>query len=420
MKSYQDLYKKAVDASVKNDLKGFIHGDNEAEDMDEHQLDCLLNPAKHPAVVRLAKCTCNNEEKEKCSGVCFYNAISFDQDGNIGISKKNCVGCGDCIDACSQHNLQEIKEVVPIFDMINDENNKVYALIAPAYISQFSPDMTPGKLRSAFKRLGFAGMIEVALFADILTLKEALEFDKEIIDEEDFLLTSCCCPLWVAMIQKVYSRLIPHMPPAVSPMVACGRAIKQLHPDAKTVFIGPCIAKKAEAKQSDVADAVDYVLTFQEVRDIFNAAGIHPEQLAEDLRDHSSEAGRIYARTGGVSEAVKVTVERLMPNRKITLKARQANGVAACKVMLKDVMEGKLDANFLEGMGCVGGCVGGPRALIDMEQGTKNVNEYGKNAAVKSPADNPFVLALLERLGFHTIDSLTEGENMFTRVFQTK
>ena len=414
MESFDSLYQKAVDAAVSNHLKT-LFAQTDDTGFDAHHLDCLFNPKKYPPVVWLGKCDCG--DKDACISVCFYDAISRDDDGNIKISDKDCVGCGDCIESCRSGNLREIKEVVPIFDTINQGKAPVYALIAPAYISQFSAKMTPGKLRSAFKQLGFAGMIEVALFADILTLKEALEFDSAIIREDDFMLTSCCCPMWVAMIRKVYSRLIPHMPPSVSPMVACGRAVKRLHPGVKTVFVGPCIAKKAEARQPDIADAVDYVLTFREAADIFEAARIDLETLEEDLRDHSSAAGRVYARTGGVSEAVQSTVDRLMPDRAIPLKARQANGVTECKALLKDIMNGRIDANFLEGMGCTGGCVGGPRALIQADMGAKHVDEYAGFAQNKTPADNPYVLELLQRLGFDTIQSLTKGDHMFIRSF---
>ena len=187
-------------------------------------------------------------------------------------------------------------------------------------------DVTAGKLRTAFKLAGFYGMIEVALFADILTLKEALEFDRSIHTDKDYMLTSCCCPIWVVMIKKIYHELIPHMPPSVSPMVACGRAIKRIHPEAVTVFIGPCVAKKAEAREADISDAVDYVLTFQEISDVFQKMSIDPSALPEDMRDHSSRGGRIYARTGGVSEAVQDTLNRLKPERNIKLKAIQADG----------------------------------------------------------------------------------------------
>ncbi len=410
MTSFDELYKKVMTAAVKNDIDSLTN-----DDCDTHSLDCLLNPKTHPLVVRLGNCACGDD---KCTNVCFYDALTRDEHGNV-VVMDNCVGCGECITACDAHNLVEIKEVVPIFELIN-KKTPVYALIAPAYLSQFGADMTPGRLRTAFKMLGFAGLIEVALFADILTLKEALEFDAAIKKQEDFILTSCCCPLWVGMIEKVYAELVPHMPPSVSPMVASGRAVKHLHPDAKTVFIGPCIAKKAEARQTDVIDAVDYVLTFREMADIFDAAGIKPNSLEEDLRDHSSAAGRLYARTGGVSEAVEQTVKRIAPGRSLPLKARQANGVPECKSMLKDVIEGKLDANFLEGMGCVGGCVGGPRIIIDKDQGTRNVNAYAARTEEKTPVENPFVFEMLKRLGFDSAESLMQEKNMFMRDFDKK
>jgi iron only hydrogenase large subunit-like protein len=409
-KQYEELYKKAVEMSVNGDISALF----DTPDCDSNALDCLTNPRRHPAVVRLGPCECDGKD---CANVCFYKAITHDAEGHAVISAQDCAGCGDCIKACDAHNLAEIKEVVPIFQDIND-GKQVYALIAPAFLSQFGPDMTPGRLRTAFKNLGFAGMIEVALFADILTLKEALEFDRSVTHEEDFVLTSCCCPMWVAMIQKVYGRLVPHVPPSVSPMVACGRAIKIMHPESRTVFVGPCLAKKAEARIDDIADAVDYVLTFREIHDIFDAAGIVPDTLHEDLRDHSSAGGRMYARTGGVSQAVTDTLNMLRPDRSIPLKSSQGDGVVACKQMLKDIMEGHISANFIEGMGCVGGCVGGPRALIPREEGMKNVDAYAEKAASRTPVNNAFVLELLQSLGFDTIESLLEGENMFTRRFK--
>jgi iron only hydrogenase large subunit-like protein len=198
-------------------------------------------------------------------------------------------------------------------------------------------------------------------------------------------------------------------------MVACGRSIKKVHPDARTVFIGPCIAKKSEAKEPDIRDAVDFVLTFQEVAEIFDVAGINPADMTEDMKDHSSTSGRIYARTGGVSEAVSETVKRLFPNHTIPLVARQGNGVPECKAMLEHIMSGDIDANFMEGMGCRGGCVGGPKAILSVEEGTRNVNEYGETAAYKTPVDNPYVMEMLSRLGFDSVESLLENDNYFIR-----
>lgn len=413
MQSFYDLYNELVQAAMKGELQKEVEAG--IPDLDEHQLDCLLNPQKYAPVWRMDDCTCSDEEKKACEGRCLFDAFHRDEQGNMVIDPDRCVGCSICIDQCKAKKLMESKEVLPLVEVLKEGKKPVYAMIAPAFIGQFSSEVTPGKLRTAFKRLGFAGMVEVALFADILTLKEALEFDRTIQKEEDFLLTSCCCPIWIAMIRRVYDQLVTHVPGSVSPMVACGRSIKLLDPDAVTVFIGPCVAKKAEAKEKDIADAVDYVLTFQEVRDLFDFARIDLRVLEPDERDHSSRAGRIYARSGGVSEAVKNTLNKISPNRKIPLTTSQANGVPECKAMLNRLMEGKADGNFLEGMGCIGGCVGGPKAILNRDEGRRHVNEYGDTAAYETPAENPYVMELLHRLGLPTVESLLEHSDIFTR-----
>lgn len=409
---YNHLAKSSLNGNLDQEVKRF-HKDPETR----HSLDCLLHPEKHPVVWRTADCDCSEEEKAKCASRCLFDALHVDEKGNVSVDVDQCVGCSQCIDRCKAEHLAASKDVLPVLAAIKEEDRPVYAIIAPAFLSQFSNHVTPGKLRSAFKQLGFTGMVEVALFADILTLKEALEFDATVQTDQDFLLTSCCCPMWIAMIRKVYHQLVPHVPGSVSPMVACGRVIKHLRPGATVVFIGPCLAKKAEAKEKDIADAVDYVLTFQEVKELFDLVGLDPAGLPEDEREHSSKAGRIYARTGGVSQAVKSTVARLRPDRSITVHARQADGVPACREMLNALKEGKITENFLEGMGCQGGCVGGPRAIIDRKIGAQHVDEYGEEAPYETPLDNPFVLELLKRLGFDTVEDLLKHDTIFTRRF---
>ncbi len=416
MISFNELYNRLAKAAVENKTKEELEQVRKLN-FDSHQLDCLIHPDKYAPVWKLDNCSCTDEESCDCAAKCLFDAVEKDEKGNVSINKDLCVGCSACIENCKAKKLVGSKDILPTLEAVNSAKGPVYAMIAPAFISQFSEQVTPGKLRSAFKQLGFAGMVEVALFADILTLKEALEFDKNILDEKDYLLTSCCCPMWIAMIRKIYSQLVPHVPGSVSPMVACGRSIKILEPNSITVFIGPCIAKKAEAREHDIADAVDFVLTFQEVQDIFEFANINPAQMEDDPRDHSSKAGRIYARTGGVSEAVKDTVKRLNPDRLISVETQQADGMPACKEMLNAVKEGNINANFLEGMGCVGGCVGGPKAILNREEGRINVNQYGSQAIYDTPIDNPYVIDLLHRLGFDTVESLLEHSDIFTRKF---
>lgn len=387
---------------------------------DPHHLDCLLNPEKYAPVVQTSPCigeadSC--EYERACEKSCVFDAISHREDGSLFIDPARCIGCEACVEACKSGKLTASRDILPAMKAVRQPGKRSYALIAPAFLGQFSEDVTPGMLRSAFKALGFSGMVEVALFADILTLKESLEFDRNILHDGDYQLTSCCCPMWIAMIRKIYHELMPHVPGAVSPMIACGRVIKKLHPDAVTVFVGPCMAKKSEAREADVKGAVDYVLTFQEVQDIFEAAGIDPSVLPETEKDHSSRAGRIYAHTGGVSEAVRRTVEQLNPHREIAVRTRQADGVSACRAMIEELKNGSADANFFEGMGCVGGCVGGPKAILNRERARELVDHYGDSATYATPMENPYVLELLHRLGFDTVEDLLEQSDIFTRSF---
>lgn len=361
--------------------------------------------------------TCADCFERACQKSCIFDAIETGKEGELFINPSRCEGCAACIDACKSNHLAASKDVLPAMRAVRNASGPVYLMIAPAFSGQFRGHVTAGKLRSACKALGFTGMVEVALFADILTLKEALEFERHVREPGDFQLTSCCCPVWIAMIRKRYHELLPHVPGAVSPMVACGRFLKRIHPDAVTIFAGPCLAKKKEAKEPDIADAVDYVLTFQEMQDIFDAAEISLEELPEEEKEHASKAGRLYARTGGVSQAVEEMVRQLSPDGKIGVRCEQANGTKECMEMMRRIQNKETDANFFEGMGCVGGCVGGPKAIIDSEKGKRYVDEYAKNSIYQTPLENPYVRKLLEELGFETVEELLEDNTLLTREF---
>ena len=415
MLTFTELYRRLLLASAQHRTKEEL-ALLAVQHYDRSQLDCLFHPERHPVVWRFADGECSPEQREECASHCQLGVLRPDG-GCVVVDGDKCAGCGECATKCKTGGRVNSRDAIAALEGLHAKKGLAYALVAPAFLGQFGPEITPGRLRSAFKRIGFDGMIEVAVFADILTLKEALEFDRNILDESDYQLTSCCCPMWIAMIRKLYAQLMPHVPAAVSPMIACGRTIKHLYPDAITVFVGPCLAKKAEAREPDLRGAVDYVLTFQEMREIFDALGLNIAAMEESEKEFSSRAGRIYARAGGVSEAVEKTLERVAPDRPIAIRTRRADGVPACKVMLNDLVAGRGGANFFEGMGCVGGCVGGPKALVDRDAGRENVDRYGDTATHPTPIDNPYVVDLLRRLGLETTDDLLERSAIFTRKF---
>lgn len=408
MKTFQQLYEDLLrqKVSVEEPLP---------KEYDPKHLDCLLYPEEYAPVISTD--TCADCFERACQKSCIFDAIETGKEGELFINPSRCEGCAACIDACKSNHLAASKDVLPAMRAVRNASGPVYLMIAPAFSGQFRGHVTAGKLRSACKALGFTGMVEVAFFADILTLKEALEFERHVREPGDFQLTSCCCPVWIAMIRKRYHELLPHVPGAVSPMVACGRFLKRIHPDAVTIFAGPCLAKKKEAKEPDIADAVDYVLTFQEMQDIFDAAEISLEELPEEEKEHASKAGRLYARTGGVSQAVEEMVRQLSPDGKIGVRCEQANGTKECMEMMRRIQNKETDANFFEGMGCVGGCVGGPKAIIDSEKGKRYVDEYAKNSIYQTPLENPYVRKLLEELGFETVEELLEDNTLLTREF---
>ena len=408
MKTFQELYEDLLrqKVSVEEPLP---------REYDPKHLDCLLHPEEYAPVISTD--TCTDCFERACQKSCIFDAIETGKEGELFINPSRCEGCAACIDACKSNHLAASKDVLPAMRAVRNASGPVYLMIAPAFSGQFRGHVKAGKFRSACKALGFTGMVEVALFADILTLKEALEFERHVREPGDFQLTSCCCPVWIAMIRKRYHELLPHVPGAVSPMVACGRFLKRIHPDAVTIFAGPCLAKKKEAKEPDIADAVDYVLTFQEMQDIFDAAEISLEELPEEEKEHASKAGRLYARTGGVSQAVEEMVRQLSPDGKINVRCEQANGTKECMEMMRRIQNKETDANFFEGMGCVGGCVGGPKAIIDSEKGKRYVDEYAKKSIYQTPLENPYVRKLLEELGFETVEELLEDNTLLTREF---
>lgn len=377
----------------------------------------------HKVVTKIKSCNmdCTDDPLNKpCQASCPFNAILIDNKSNTTyINNNKCTDCGLCVDACPKDALMDKVEFIPLINLLRG-NSKVIAAVAPAITGQFGENVNVNHLRTAFKKIGFTDMVEVAFFADMLTLKEAIEFDEHVKTKEDLMITSCCCPMWVGMVKKVYHDLVKYVSPSISPMIAAGRVLKQLNSDCKVVFIGPCIAKKGEAKDKDLVGDIDYVLTFTELKDIFDTLNIHPEKLQEDVSsEYASRGGRLYARTGGVSIAIGEVLERLFPEKYNLFNAALGNGVKECKELLTKAEKGDLDANFIEGMGCVGGCVGGPKSLIDANRGKIRVDEFAENSKIKVALDSDCMNEILNRIDINTANDFKDKDKtiIFRREF---
>lgn len=399
--TFEELYRRV--------LKDRLRGKETGGKFSRKKLDCLLHPEKYPLVWKNEPCDCTDA---KCVTACMFKALEI-QNGKVKLNPDNCTGCARCIEACENKNLTFSHDAIKAVEILKTSDKPVYALMAPAYIGQFGENATPGKIRSALKGMGFTGMIEVAAFADILTLKESLEFCANMEKKEGFQLTSCCCPIWISMIRKDFQKIAGHLPASVSPMIACGRIAKKLHEGCKTIFVGPCLAKKAEIREPDLVGDIDCVLTFEELQDIFEALEVDFSGMQEDENEHSAAAGRMYARTGGVSRAVKECVNSIEKNYE--LRPVCACGVPNCKQMLQSILDGKADGNFFEGMACDGGCVGGPKGNIEKDTATAFVDAYVDEAKYRTPGENPYVIDLIQRLGFRTVEDFIENSHILTR-----
>jgi iron only hydrogenase large subunit-like protein len=382
----------------------------------EEEIDMLRGGREvgRPIVSKVeGPCESCGKQQCRCDTLGKYESPLYIRDGAAKAGESGCIECGFCTDSCDFGALAEKIEFLPVIELLRRKDTPVFAVAAPAITGQFGENVTMGMLRTAFLEMGFTDLIEVALFADILTIKEAFEFDRLVKSKDDFFLTSCCCPVWFNMIRKNYPEIHEHLSPSVSPMIASGRILKKLYANARVVFFAPCIAKKTEAVEEDLKGAVDYVVNFRELKEIFHALDIDPAVVKPAEKDQGSLGGRIYARTGGVSFSVKTVVNRLDPARVIRLKARKADGVQDCRERLDALRAGGNDiANFIEGMGCKGGCVGGPRTNITAEKATELVNEFGEDSLILTPFDNLNAVKILRQFGIRSIEEITENEEL--------
>ncbi|MBE6066178.1 MAG: 4Fe-4S dicluster domain-containing protein [Clostridium lundense] len=325
------------------------------------------------------------EVMRPCKRACPTGALQMNLDNNRAtIDKKDCVNCGACMGACPFGAISDKSYIVDVTRSLMNEK-KVYAVVAPAITGQFGNKVKVGQIKAAFKKMGFVDMIEAACGADAVVVHEGNEF-VERMENGDKYMTNSCCPGFLNYIEKKFPDQIDNVSGTVSPMVATGRMIKKMDPEALVVFVGPCTAKKSEIKRPSVKDSVDYVMTFEEITALMGAYDIEPQKLEnEDINDASS-FGRGFAQGGGLTAAIENYIEK--KEVKVDFEPVKVSGPFDIKRAMMMAKAGKLQGNFIEGMMCEGGCIGGPATMVSMMKSRPQLAKFSKEAQIKHVIDN--------------------------------
>ena len=314
------------------------------------------------------------EHVRPCERSCKVGAIHMNEEKKAEINPEKCISCGACSYACPFGAIMDKSFMVDAINIIRNkkENYKTVAIVAPAIAAQFD-GVTLGQVATAIRQLGFDYVVEAAIGADMVADKEAEE-----LVEKGFL-TSSCCPAFVDYIKKHVPELADKISHNLSPMAEIGKFVKLGgESPVKCIFIGPCTAKKAEMRLPNVDLWIDSVLTFEELQAMIDAREIEMESLEETSMNDASYFGRIFGRSGGLSEAVLEVIKE--KGLDFEVKAEACDGIEACKAALLKAKFGKLDKNFIEGMACVGGCIGGAASLNHEPKSRMKVDKYGKDS----------------------------------------
>ncbi|MFD3158193.1 4Fe-4S dicluster domain-containing protein [Haloimpatiens sp. FM7330] len=336
-----------------------------------------------------------------CKKVCPYNAISevmrpckkscptgaldiHPEDRIAMINEEDCINCGACMAACPFGAISDISYVVPVTKALVSDK-KVYAVVAPAITGQFGPKVTVGQIKDAFNKLGFVEMFEAACGADAVTVHESNEFVERIQNGDKYMVNSCCSGL-VNYIEKKFPSEVSKVSGTVSPMIATAKMIKDMDKEAVVVFIGPCTAKKSEMKRPDVKGIVDYVMTFEEFAALMGAFDIDPEQCEDVAIDDASLYGRNFAQSGGLTSAIKNYVDEKGVD--VEFKPFKASGGAEIKKAMMLAKVGRLPGNFIEGMMCEGGCIGGAATMVSQQKTKVQLNKFSKASSKQTVLSN--------------------------------
>ena len=290
-------------------------------------MDCLT----------LKKSNCKN--CYKCIRHCPVKAIRFS--GNQAhIIGDECILCGHCFVVCPQNAKEIVNETEKVKVLL--QSYPVYVSLAPSFIANYE-GVGINSMRKSLKKLGFADVEETALGATVVKN----EYDRLLREEKRDIVISSCCHTVNLLIQKYFPKELPYLADVLSPMQAHCADLKKRHPNAKTVFIGPCVAKKDEAQHYE--GIVDAVLTFEELTEWLNQEGI---TLEKETDSQEESRARFFPTTGGILKTMNLDAPGYQ--------YMAIDGIENCISALKDIENGNINHAFIEMSSCVGSCVGGP------------------------------------------------------------
>ena len=321
-----------------------------------------------------------------CKRACPADAISYDEYGYCQIDESKCINCGHCVHACPFGAISTKTYLVPIIQAIK-AGKEVFLMCAPATEGQYGDKVgiTMGSIRAAAKKLGFKDMVEVGLGGDMTAANEALEWSEA--RKEGRKMTTSCCPAFVGLLQKHFPMVAEkYMSSSVSPMCGVSRYLKTMYPGCVTVFAGPCVAKKAESADRSVEGNADYVMTFGELETLFRSKDIEFEPI-DDGYQEASIWGKRFANSGGVANAVLQCMQERGEDT-TGMKLLRCSGGDECKKALQLLKLGRLPEDFVEGMVCEGGCIGGPSRHKQENELKRNREALLKKADDRKVLDN--------------------------------
>ncbi len=289
-----------------------------------------------------------------CEESCPVGAITKDETGKEHIDYEKCISCGKCTQACPFGAIMERSQIIDVLKAL-EEDRPVRAMVAPAIAGQFPGTME--QLVGALHLLGFDGVVEVALGADRTAQEEAAEWKDRVEAGSQPFMTTSCCPAYVEAVKKHLPELAPYVSATATPMQFTARWLRERDPLCRTVFIGPCTAKRTEALDDT---STDFVLTFEELGALFVAAGVDVDVCDRaQFMELPGAGGRGFPVSGGVTRAVEELLDDPASMRKHLVDGIDANSMK----LLKAFGQERCPGNFMEVMACEGGCLSGPGVL---------------------------------------------------------